>query len=95
MEEVEKKFTGVTLPVDLELAYGNVRLERNAAEPKFESSEIIFIDNPRDMARSISDRLNIEFAKKSDRIIRVSLLDQVFSRGEDIVQVMLAFYNKT
>lgn len=94
MEEVEKKFTGVTLPVDLELAYGNVRLERNAAEPKFESSEIIFIDNPRDMARSISDRLNIEFAKKSDRIIRVSLLDQVFSRGEDIVQVMLAFYNK-
>ena len=46
------------------------------------------------MARSISDRLNIEFAKKSDRIIRVSLLDQVFSRGEDIVQVMLAFYNK-
>ncbi len=46
------------------------------------------------MARSISGRLNIEFAKKSDRIIRVSLLDQVFSRGEDIVQVMLAFYNK-
>lgn len=94
MEEVEKKFTGVTLPVDLELAYGNVRLERNAAEPKFESNEIIFIDNPRDVARSISGRLNIEFAKKSDRIIRVSLLDQVFSRGEDIVQVMLAFYNK-
>lgn len=94
MADVKVKIENTVLPADVELEYGTVHLERNEAQPKYESAQIIYIDSPRDMATGIASRLNIEFAKKSDRIIRVSLLDQVFARGDDIIKVMLAFYNK-
>ena len=42
----------------------------------------------------MSENLNIEFAKNSEKIMRVSLRDQVQKRGVDILECLLDFYNQ-
>lgn len=90
----EKSLKNVELPAEVVLSHGTIRLSRNQLIPEFDNTELITIVSPRDMAGSLSARLNIEFAKNSEKIIRLSLLDQVPERGVDIIEALLAFYNE-
>lgn len=90
----EKSFSDLTLPCSIELSHGTLTLERSAFIPEFEGTELISIVGPRARAKQLSANLNIEFAKKSDKIIRVSYTDNVPARGVDVINALLDFYNR-
>ncbi len=92
--EEEKEFKGVQLPFDVELSTGTVSLTRSPVIKEFNGTEIIKIVSPFTMAKSISNSLNIAFAEKSDKIIRISITTNVVKRGVDIINVLLDFYNR-
>ena len=90
----EKKLDDITLPAEIQLSHGTLTLTRSELIPEFNRTEKIVINNPRAVAGALTGNLSIEFAKNSDKIIRLSLLDQVPERGVDIIEALLAFYNQ-
>ncbi len=90
----EKVIRSSKLPVAFELSHGSVTVERNSLIPDFEHPVVAVIQSPRAMAGLITSNLNIEFAKNSEKIIRISLLDQDIRRGSDIIEAILDFYNR-
>lgn len=90
----EKELKDVALPCTVELSHGVLTLTRSNLIPDFEGTELITIVGPRARAKQISQALNIEFAKKSDKIIRVSYTDNVVARGVDVINALLDFYNR-
>ena len=95
-EEVkeEKEYSDVTLPLNIELSHGTVNISRSPVIEEFDKTQKVIIEKPRDMADKIVKGLTIEFAKNSDKIIRVSLLTDVIKKGNDIIEAMLDFYNQ-
>nr|MDE6135310.1 polysaccharide biosynthesis tyrosine autokinase [Muribaculaceae bacterium] len=92
---VEKKdLENQTLPCEIQLSCGTLTLSRVPTISEFEGEEKIRIVSPLAAATEISKNLTIEFAKNSEEIIRLSLLNTVFKRGDDIVDALIAFYNK-
>jgi len=89
----KKEFEDLALPAEIQLSHGSLTLTRSPLIPEFEGTEKIIIKSPRNRARDLSTNLNIEFAQKSEKIIRLSLLDQVPQRGVDIIEALLDFYN--
>lgn len=92
--EEKKDFADVTLPVDIELSHGTLHIERSPVVEDFSDTEEITILSPRERAGQISQQINIEFAKKSDKIIRISLTTDVKKKGVDIIGALIDFYNK-
>ncbi len=92
--EEEKKYDDVAMPFDVELSQGTVTLTRSPIIADFEGTEIITIINPRKAAGRLSGALSIEFAKNSDKIMRVSLLDENIKRSTDVIDALLEFYNR-
>lgn len=90
----EKSFENVSLPFDIELSYGTVTISRSPVVADFGTPELIVIQNPRAVATQISKNLNIEFAPKSEMIIRLSLRNTVLKRGIDIINALVDFYNR-
>ena len=90
----EKEFDDMSLPAEIQLSHGTLTLSRSPLIPEFEGTEKIVIVSPRVMAKLLSKKLDIEFAKNSEKIIRLSVLDQVPQRGVDIIEALLAFYNQ-
>lgn len=90
----KKEVKETTLPCEIQLSHGTLTLTRSSLIPEVEHSEKIVITSPRATATALSKRLNIEFAKNSEKIIRLSLLDEVPQRGFDIIEALLAFYNQ-
>ena len=90
----EKKLAEVSLPQDIELSHGTLHLTRSAIVPDFEGTEKIVIRSPKATAKALSNALNIEFAKNSENIIRVSFITDVQARGVDFINALLAFYNR-
>ncbi|MCX4263677.1 MAG: polysaccharide biosynthesis tyrosine autokinase [Muribaculaceae bacterium] len=89
-----KEYNDVTLPYSIDLSRGTVVIERSPVIKDFDYSECIYIQNPKAVAKELSENLNIEFAKNSEKIMRVSLRDEVNKRGVDILECLLDFYNK-
>ncbi|MCM1066559.1 MAG: polysaccharide biosynthesis tyrosine autokinase [Muribaculaceae bacterium] len=92
--EEEKEFENISLPAQIELSQGTVTLTRSPIIANFEGTEIIRIVNPLAAAGRISGSLSIEFAKNSDKIIRLSIQTDVMKRGVDIINALLDFYNR-
>lgn len=92
--EEKKSFDGLTLPAEIQLSQGTVVLSQTQAVAPLEGTEIITIRNPRSVATELSKNLSIEFAKNSEKIMRVSLLTTVVERGIDIIEALLDFYNR-
>ncbi|MDE5682762.1 MAG: hypothetical protein K2I39_00945, partial [Muribaculaceae bacterium] len=90
----EKEFDNLEFPADIQLSHGTLTLTRSNLIPEFEGTERIVIVSPRAQAKNLSKKLNIEFAKNSEKIIRLSVRDQVPQRGVDIIEALLAFYNR-
>lgn len=90
----KKSFDDVELPFEIDLSHGTVTLSRSPIIADFEGTEIIKICSPKAAAAKLSSAFNIEFAKNSDKIIRVSVLDNVIARGSDIIDALLNFYNR-
>lgn len=90
----KKNFDDVELPFEIDLSHGTVTLTRSPIIADFEGTEIIKICSPKAAAAKLSSSFNIEFAKNSDKIIRVSVLDDVIARGSDIIDALLDFYNR-
>ena len=82
------------MPYSIDLSRGTVVIERSPVIKDFDYSECIYIQNPKAVAKELSENLNIEFAKNSEKIMRVSLRDEVNKRGVDILECLLDFYNK-
>ncbi len=90
----EKSFEDITLPADIEMSYGVVHLFKSPVINKFDYVERIVIRNPHSVAAGIAGSLNIEFAKNSQKIIRINLLTDNIKKGTDIIEAMLDFYNQ-
>lgn len=90
----EKKYSDVKLPFSIDFSRGTVEIERSPVIKDFDYTEQIYIHNPKSVAKEMSENLNIEFAKNSEKIMRVSLRDQVQKRGVDILECLLDFYNQ-
>lgn len=90
----KKEIKETELPCEIQLSHGTLTLTRSSLIPEVEHTEKIVITSPRATATALSKRLNIEFAKNSEKIIRLSLLDEVPQRGFDIIEALLAFYNQ-
>lgn len=90
----EKELDHVAFPCEIQLSHGLLTLHRSTVIPEFEGTEKIVIVSPRARAKQLSSNLNIEFAKKSDKIIRVSYTDNVVNRGVDVINALLDFYNR-
>ncbi len=90
----EKEFDAISFPAEIQLSHGTLTLTRSTLIPEFEGTERIVIVSPRAQAKNLSKKLNIEFAKNSEKIIRLSVRDQVPQRGVDIIEALLAFYNQ-
>lgn len=90
----EKTFENVNLPFDVEMSYGTVTISRSPVVADFKTPELIVVQNPRAVATKISKNLNIEFAPKSEMIIRLSLRNTVLKRGIDIINALVDFYNR-
>lgn len=92
--EESKSFDNCTLPFEIELSHGTVTLSKSPVVADLVGTEIIVINNPRTIAAQISGSMNIEFAKNSDKIIRISVRTNVKKRGIDIIDALLDFYNR-
>lgn len=90
----EKEFKNVTLPFTVELSHGALALERNPMIEEMEGTEIVIVRSPRAMAKILSSSLSIEFAKKSEKIVRVAYTTDVIARGVDIINALLDYYNR-
>lgn len=91
--EEEKKFNDVTMPFEVELSWGAVRLSPSPVIPDLKGTEIIRIVSPSMAATAVASSLNIEYSKNSEKIIRVSCLSNNIKRGVDIINALLDFYN--
>ncbi len=89
----EKEFKDITLPYTFELTNGTVTLYK-APTDTLKGTEKITIVSPMMAAKELSEAFNIEFAKKSEKIIRVSLLTNSQKEGSDIIETLVDFYNK-
>lgn len=89
-----KELHNVALPTVVNLSHGQLQLSRSAAIPTMEDTEYIEIVGPRAMAKTMSKRFTIDFAKNSEQIINVSYIDQIPVRGIDIINALLDFYNR-
>ncbi len=90
----EKSFEDIAFPAEIELSQGTVTLSRSPIIADFEGVEIVKIVNPRIAAAQVSGALNIEFAKNSDKIIRLTLNTDEIKRGIDIIDALVDFYNR-
>lgn len=89
----EKKFSDIALPAEIQLSQGTVTLTKSPVITDFDGTELINIVNPRTMAGIVASGLNIEFAKNSWKIIRMSCTTNNIKRGVDILNAILDFYN--
>ncbi len=89
----ENEFKNVSMPFSFELSYGTINLYKNPADT-LDGTEKIVIVSPKMAAKSLSECFNIEFAKNSEKIIRVSLLSNGQKKGSDIIKALVDFYNK-
>lgn len=92
--EENKSFDDATLPLDIELAHGTLTLKKSPVTAPLEGKEKIVIVSPRARAAQLSGSLNIEFAKNSDKIIRISYNTTVVKEGIDVINALLEFYNR-
>lgn len=94
LEKVKESqsFSDVTLPMTIKMSTGTLTLVRNDSVD-FKGTELIKIVSPRAMATTISKKLTIDFAKNSEKIIRISILTDVPNKGKDIIESLVKFYN--
>lgn len=94
-EKIKEKnvLEDVTLPQTISTVQGDVVVKLSPIVSDFKDTQIVYIDNPRTIADQISKSLSIEFAKNSEKIMRLSLNTEVTAMGIDIVEAMLDFYN--
>lgn len=92
----KKEFKDVSLPFSFDMATATVSLSKSPViktDDKKEKTEIIVINSPLAVAKNLSASFNIEFAKKSEKIMRISLTTDVVKKGDDIIYALLDFYN--
>lgn len=92
--EEKKDFDSAAMPLDIELSHGTLTLKKSPVTAPLESKEKIVIVSPRARAAQLSGSLNIEFAKNSDKIIRISYNTTVVKEGIDVINALLEFYNR-
>lgn len=90
----EKEFNAVTLPREIQLSQGTVTVMRSPVIADFEGTQIVTINNPRDIAGAIAEGLTIEFEKNSKSIVRINCSTDDVERGVDIINAILDFYNQ-
>ncbi len=90
----DKDFEEVSLPLSIELSQGTVTLTQSPVISTMKGKEKITISNPRSVAAGLSRSMNIEFAKNSEKIIRVSVNTDEPKRGVDIINALIEFYNR-
>ncbi len=93
-EKDEKDFEDVSLPFSFDLVQGTVKLSRVAQIPELDGTEKIVINNPRVVARRVSDGLDMGFAENSQTIVRVAYNTVVPREGIDIINALIDFYNR-
>lgn len=88
------KFDDVTLPLDIDLSYGQVHLSRVEQIPELIGTERIVIKNPLSVAAALSGALSIQFAEKANTIVRISYVSPLSTQGVDVINTLIDFYNR-
>lgn len=91
----KKEFNDVELPFEIELSQGTLRMEQNPTQPKLKGTLLVKIKNPRSVASQISSSLSIGFAYNSFQIVRITCRTPVISKGVDIVNALIDYYNQS
>ncbi|MDE6854071.1 MAG: hypothetical protein K2J38_03345, partial [Muribaculaceae bacterium] len=92
--EEESEVNDVTLPTVIKTSAGEISLSLNEGAEPLDGTEGIKIVSPKTAATAVSAALNIEFAKNSEKIIRVSYNTPMPAMGVDLINVLLDFYNR-
>ncbi len=90
----EQKLEDVELPQTIEVSHGTLELAQSPVFTQLNGVEKILIRNPRTIAAAISGGLNIEFAKNSTKIVRITLSTDLIKKGVDVVEALISFYNQ-
>lgn len=81
------------LPAVIETPHGDVRLSLSQTAARFDGEQKILIRKPINVAQSIANNLQIEYAANSMTIIRIKYSTPVIAMGEDIIRELLNLYN--
>lgn len=83
-----------TLPVNVELSQGTLRLLPSHATAQLEGKQKIVIRNPNTVASRLAGSINIVFAKNSSEILRITCRTPLVSEGKDIINTLIDIYNQ-
>lgn len=92
--EENKKLDAVDLPCTVDLTCGSVTVSRVEQVPELEGSQKVIVRNPRSVAQTLSNSLNIEFAEKAPTIVRISYNTPIPREGTDVINTLVDFYNR-
>ena len=90
----EKTMIAKSLPADVALSEGVVKLSKSPLTNKLKGTEKIIINNPRTVAANLAENLVIEPAENAPSILRLSLNTPLIDEGRDILNVLVEFYNR-
>ena len=93
-KHAEEEFKNVSLPYSFNLADNNFTVVRSPREEAFEKEIFVDIASSRAVATEILKALSLSYIKKSEKIVRVELNDQVERRAQDIINAMVYVYNQ-
>lgn len=82
------------LPAKIEMSQGTLTLTQSPFTSKMYGTEKVVINNPNVVAAQLSANLQVDFAKKSQSILRLSLNTTLIEQGRDILRVLVDFYNQ-
>lgn len=90
----DEEFEKVTLPFTVNLADHELLVERSPRMEPFDKEIFVSIESSRATATTILKALSLSYIKKSEKIVRVELNDQVERRAQDIINAMVYVYNQ-
>ncbi|MCH5221603.1 MAG: polysaccharide biosynthesis tyrosine autokinase [Muribaculaceae bacterium] len=92
-EKEKKEYENVTLPAKVRLSQATVTITRVPEIEEFDNTVIAVVNNPLEVAKRLSKDIKIEFAEKSDKIIRISYDANKIEKGVNIINALIDFYN--
>lgn len=93
-EKEVKEFSDVSLPLDVELSQGTLRISRTPGAAPLSGTLYATVNNRNTVAGRISDSLQMGFNYNSSSIVRIVCHTSVIEEGIDIVNAIIDFYNR-
>lgn len=90
----EDEFKAVELPFTFTMDERKITVSRSPMDEPFEKEIYVNIISSRNRATDILKALTLSYIKKSEKIVQVTLNDEVERRAQDIINAMVDVYNQ-